>query len=164
MASRTALHDNHNRLVTIFLRKLEYYQGVLFLTSNRGIQFDDAILSRIHLIIEYEDLSKEFRRGLWSTFLARARTMHGPALVEEHDLRRLESLALNGREVGSRAPLCTSHLLTAGQIKNIAAIAHALAEADANQVSYKYLELAAESNRKFSKVFGGERPVDGMYV
>ncbi|OKP09742.1 hypothetical protein PENSUB_4871 [Penicillium subrubescens] len=164
MASRTALHDNHNRLVTIFLRKLEYYQGVLFLTSNRGIQFDDAILSRIHLIIEYEDLSKDFRRGLWSTFLARARTMQGPALVEEHDLRRLESLALNGREVGSRALICTSHLLTARKIKNIAAIAHALAEADANQVSYKYLELAAESSKKFSRVFDRERPVDGMYV
>lgn len=165
MASRTALHDDHNRLVTIFLRKLEYYQGVLFLTLNRGIQFDDAILSRIHLIVEYEDLSKEFRRGLWSTFLARARTMQGPALVEEHDLRRLESLALNGREVGSRALLYTSHLLTImNQIKNIAAIAHALAEADVDQVNYKYLELAAESNKKFSKEFGRERPTDGMYV
>lgn len=100
MASRTALHDSHNRLVTIFLRKLEYYQGILFLTSNRGIQFDDAILSRIHLIIEYKNLTKEFRRDLWSTFLSKACTMQGPALVAEHDLRRLESLALNGREVG----------------------------------------------------------------
>ena len=27
--------------------------------------------------------------------------MQGPAIVEEHELRRLESLALNGREVGS---------------------------------------------------------------
>ncbi|CRL27367.1 unnamed protein product [Penicillium camemberti] len=65
----------------------------------------------------------------------------------KHDLRRLESLALNGRE-----------------IKNIATIAYALAEADASQVSYKYLELAAESNKKFSKEFGRERPVDRMYV
>ncbi|KAI2681206.1 hypothetical protein DTO013E5_9139 [Penicillium roqueforti] len=59
MASRTELHDNHNRLVTVFLRKLEYYRGLLFLTSNRGIQFDEAILSRIHLTIEYEDLTRE---------------------------------------------------------------------------------------------------------
>ncbi|KAF7166805.1 hypothetical protein CNMCM6106_002503 [Aspergillus hiratsukae] len=147
MASRTALHDNHNRLVTIFLRKLEYYQGILFLTSNRGIQFDDAILSRIHLTIEYENLTKEFRRDLWSTFLSKACTMQGPALVEEHDLRRLESLDLNGRE-----------------IKNIAAIAHALAEADVNQVNYKYLKLAAESNKKFSKEFGRRGMVDGMYL
>ncbi|KAI2756919.1 hypothetical protein DTO013E5_44 [Penicillium roqueforti] len=49
---RTSYHDTHNRLMTIFLRKLEYYQGILFLTSNRGIQFDNAILSRIHLVTE----------------------------------------------------------------------------------------------------------------
>jgi hypothetical protein len=103
MEQRTSYHDAHNRLVTVFLRKLEYYQGILFLTSNRGIQFDDAILSRIHLIVKYKDLSREFRGGLWSTFLARARTVRGPAMIEEHDLRRLESLSLNGREVGSRA-------------------------------------------------------------
>ncbi|OQD78753.1 hypothetical protein PENANT_c084G10035 [Penicillium antarcticum] len=147
MASRTELHDSHNRLVTVFLRKLEYYQGMLFLTSNRGIHFDEAILSRTHLIIEYQDLTRDFRRGLWSTFLAKARTMQGPAVVEEDDIQHLESLALNGRE-----------------IKNIAAIAHALAEADTAQVSYKYLELAAESNKKFSKEFGRKGPVDGMYV
>ncbi|KAL2695082.1 hypothetical protein AAEP93_004143 [Penicillium crustosum] len=147
MEQRTSYHDAHNRLVTVFLRKLEYYQGILFLTSNRGIQFDDAILSRIHLIVKYKDLSREFRRGLWSTFLKRARTVQGPAIIEKHDLRRLESLELNGRE-----------------IKNIAAIAHALAEANASQVSYKYLELAAESNQKFSKEFGRQGPADGMYV
>ena len=50
------------------------------------------------------------------------------------------------------------------QIKNITAIAHALAEADVNKVNFKYLELAAESNKKFSKEFGRERPADGMYV
>jgi hypothetical protein len=97
---RTSYHDTHNRLVTIFLRKLEYYQGILFLTSNRGIQFDNAILSRIHLIIKYENLTREFRRDLWSNFLSKAYTMKEPAVVEEHELRRLESLALNRSEVG----------------------------------------------------------------
>jgi hypothetical protein len=82
-------------------------------------------------------------------------------MIVEHDLRRLESLALNGREVGSEALLCTSHRLTSmNQITNIAAVAHALAEADASQVSYKYLELAAESNQKFSKEFGRQE----MYI
>ncbi|KAJ6001018.1 hypothetical protein N7481_001427 [Penicillium waksmanii] len=147
MASRTEFHDSHNRLVTVFLRKLEYYQGVLFLTSNRGIHFDEAILSRTHLIIEYQDLTRDFRRGLWSTFLAKARTMQGPAVVDKDEIQHLESLALNGRE-----------------IKNIAAIAHALAEADTARVSYKYLELAAESNKKFSEEFGRKGPVEGMYV
>lgn len=139
MASRTELHDNHNRLVAVFLRKLEYYRGLLFLTSNRGIQFDEAILSRIHLTIEYENLTRDFRRGLWTTFLFKARTMQGPAMVEEDDIQRLGSLALNGREVNSKL-LGIYHLLTAiNRIKNIAAVAHALAEADKTQVSYRYL-------------------------
>lgn len=110
MEQRTSYHDTHNRLVTVFLRKLEYYQGILFLTSNRGIQFDDAIISRIHLVIKYKDLSKRFRRDLWSTFLARARTFQGPAMTEECDLQRLERLELNGREVGSKR-LGTARLL-----------------------------------------------------
>ncbi|KAJ6170241.1 hypothetical protein N7485_007587 [Penicillium canescens] len=89
----------------------------------------------------------EQRPGLWRTFLSKARTLQGPAVVDEEDIQRLESLALNGRE-----------------IKNIAAVAHALAEADTTQVSYKYLELAAKSNKKFSKEFGRQGPVDGMYI
>ena len=36
MASRTELHDGHNRLVTVFLRKPEYYQGMLFLDPKPG--------------------------------------------------------------------------------------------------------------------------------
>jgi hypothetical protein len=61
---------------------------------------------------------------------------------------------------------CTAyHLLTnREQDQNFAVIAHALAEGDVDQVNYKYLELAAESHKKFSKEFRRERPADGMYV
>lgn len=165
MERRTSYHDTHNRLVTVFLRKLEYYQGILFLTSNRGIGFDDAIMSRIHLVIEYENLTTEFRREIWANFLSKAQTIQGPAIIEDSDLKRLECLALNGREVGFMARSCTAHLLMIiNQIKNLAAIAHALATVDATRVSYKYLELAAESNKKFSGAFGRQSHVEGMYV
>jgi hypothetical protein len=101
--------------------------GILFLTSNRGSQFDDAILSRAHLNIEYENLTGEFRRDLWSTFLSKACTMKGPAVVEEHELQQLESLALYGREVGVRVTaLPFTCQLIENQTKNITAIAHAL--------------------------------------
>jgi SpoVK/Ycf46/Vps4 family AAA+-type ATPase len=33
----------HNSLVSVFLRKLEYYQGIMLLTTNRVRDFDDAI-------------------------------------------------------------------------------------------------------------------------
>ena len=46
---RCALNDlTRNGLVSVLLRKLEYYEGILYLTTNRVAQFDEVILSRIH--------------------------------------------------------------------------------------------------------------------
>jgi AAA+ superfamily predicted ATPase len=42
-----------NGTVSVFLRLLEYYTGVLFMTTNRVDAIEPAILSRIHLTIEY---------------------------------------------------------------------------------------------------------------
>jgi ATPase family associated with various cellular activities (AAA) len=42
-----------NAIVGVFLRLLEYYRGVLFMTSNRDI-IDDAILSRATAWVKYE--------------------------------------------------------------------------------------------------------------
>lgn len=50
---------------TVFLRKLEYYNGILFLTTNRIGKIDQAISSRIHLILHYSRLG---RREIESVF------------------------------------------------------------------------------------------------
>ena len=101
MEQRTSYHDTHNRLVTVFLRKLEYYEGILFLTTNRMIQFDEAIISRIHLTIKYKDLTKEFRREIWKNLLSKAQTFQGPPIVGDDELQLIENFPLNGREVSS---------------------------------------------------------------
>ena len=63
---RRSLHDVHrNALVSVFLRELEYYQGIMFLTTNRVNQIDDAIASRIHLPLKYKSLGLDARRGIW---------------------------------------------------------------------------------------------------
>jgi SpoVK/Ycf46/Vps4 family AAA+-type ATPase len=47
-------NDLHrNSLVSVFLRALEYFPGLLFLTTNRGGTFDEAILSRVHVILHF---------------------------------------------------------------------------------------------------------------
>ena len=57
-----SLHDVHrNALVSVFLRELEYYQGIIFLTTNRVSQIDDAIASRIHLPLKYKSLGLDAR-------------------------------------------------------------------------------------------------------
>ena len=51
--------------MAVFLRKLEYFQGVLFLTTNRKEDFDDAFKSRIHVTIHYPALSNEAQSIIW---------------------------------------------------------------------------------------------------
>lgn len=41
----------------VFLRMLEYYNGILFLTTNRGGVLDEAVKSRVHLNLKYESLN-----------------------------------------------------------------------------------------------------------
>ncbi|OTB15342.1 hypothetical protein K445DRAFT_22832 [Daldinia sp. EC12] len=47
-----------NALVAIFLRILEYYTGILFLTTNRVGDFDEAFASRIHMSLHYPALDE----------------------------------------------------------------------------------------------------------
>lgn len=106
-------HDlERNKLVSIFLRLLEYYEGILFLTTNRVDNIDAAFESRIHLSLEYEELDREARRHVWQTFLTRASN------VGDFTKDQLESLAaveLNGRQI--KNVLKTAQLLASKQEK-----------------------------------------------
>ncbi|KAL3306058.1 AAA family ATPase [Colletotrichum asianum] len=46
-----------NALVGVFLRVLEYYSGILFMTTNRVGALDEAFQSRVHLSLSYPNLS-----------------------------------------------------------------------------------------------------------
>jgi hypothetical protein len=47
--------------VALFLRKVEFFKGVLFLTTNLLNNFNAVILNRIHLKLKYDDLDKSAR-------------------------------------------------------------------------------------------------------
>ncbi|KAH6672437.1 P-loop containing nucleoside triphosphate hydrolase protein [Halenospora varia] len=65
-----SMHDiERNSLVSIFLRLMEYYEGILILTTNRIQSFDEAFKSRIHLAIKYHALSPSYRASLWKSFI-----------------------------------------------------------------------------------------------
>ncbi|KAL8387240.1 hypothetical protein RB595_010054 [Gaeumannomyces hyphopodioides] len=56
--SRREVYDlNRNALVSVFLRVLEYYSGILFLTTNRVGHLDEAFKSRIHISLYYPPLT-----------------------------------------------------------------------------------------------------------
>ncbi|GAB7344609.1 hypothetical protein MBLNU457_3099t1 [Dothideomycetes sp. NU457] len=65
-----SLHElERNKLVSIFLRVLEYYEGIMFLTTNRVNIFDAAFQSRIHISLDYSELTIESRKAVWTNFL-----------------------------------------------------------------------------------------------
>jgi ATPase family associated with various cellular activities (AAA) len=97
---RRSSQDLHrNGLVSVFLRKLEYCTGILFLTTNRVSEFDEAILSRIHLLLRYENLKKKARKNIWKSFLKQAETQNGAVIIGPKHLESLTEAELNGRQV-----------------------------------------------------------------
>lgn len=55
----------HNAIVGVFLRLIEYYQGVLFMTSNRGDIIDDAVISRATAWIKYKLPQPDLLIQIW---------------------------------------------------------------------------------------------------
>jgi hypothetical protein len=104
---RRQVHDIHrNALVSIFLRLLEYFQGILFLTTNRVETFDDAFQSRIHVALKYGQLTAKARKKVWQMFIDIVRTTgeggekgQRVAEISDEQYEMLSRKALNGRQI-----------------------------------------------------------------
>lgn len=55
----------HNAVVAAFLRTLEYFHGLLFMTTNRVKDVDDAIASRMVAMFKYETPDAEQATSIW---------------------------------------------------------------------------------------------------
>ncbi|EMR70898.1 putative aaa family atpase protein [Eutypa lata UCREL1] len=105
MERRSTADLVRNSLVAGFLRALEFYDGILFLTTNRVGSFDDAFISRVHLQLYYPDFDDDQRRQVWQTFvdkLAKERRDTMRLNVDAKDYIRgaeMRALKWNGREI-----------------------------------------------------------------
>ncbi|ELR07645.1 hypothetical protein GMDG_08500 [Pseudogymnoascus destructans 20631-21] len=136
---------NHNSLVSVFLRKLEYYKGIMLLTTNRVRDFDEAVQSRIHVGIKYSPLGVNTRKVIWRSFLEKAKTETGDAVYSDKQLNVLAKHSLNGR-----------------QIKNAVRSAHAIASSDGTHLCYSHLETILEVGKEFENDFRGSGEMANM--
>ena len=118
---------------------LEYYEGVLFLTTNRLEHIDNSFQSRINLAYEYPKLKLEQKRDIWSNFITNLPAFD--AIAKAEILERLPSLAkldLNGR-----------------QIRNIIFTARSLAYSgsDDDQFQYAHVRQIIEHAKKLQEFF-----------
>lgn len=118
MAERNPNDIRRNELVSIFLRELEYFRGIIFLTTNLYHTIDAAFRSRVSLHLLFQSLSREARETVWRKFLARipelktlltqdeetdedvpAKEVALDTPLGEADIYQLSLWQLNGREI-----------------------------------------------------------------
>jgi hypothetical protein len=73
----------------VFLKILEYYEGILLLTTNRVKSIDIAVESRINLAVHFGPMSKADQRRLFKIFLNR---------LEERDIENKAELETWGEK------------------------------------------------------------------
>jgi hypothetical protein len=110
--------------VSIFLRELEYFRGIIFLTTNMYSSIVSAFRSRVSLHLLFASLTPEARMHIWRQFLDRLPPSpqaaaavaslsppdKGPApdmeteeveegVLTDDDIKELGAWQLNGREI-----------------------------------------------------------------
>lgn len=142
---RRAKNISRNGLVSVFLRALEYYRGVLFLTTNRVRSFDSAFLSRIHVALHYKNLGDEDRERIWTHNFDRL----------DRDSRGKIRVATAAREF-----VWTSHEVRAlkwngREIRNAMQTALALAESDSAEEGLATITIGEKHIRAVVKMSKG---------
>ncbi|TBU30370.1 P-loop containing nucleoside triphosphate hydrolase protein [Dichomitus squalens] len=130
---RRSLHDlERNAMVAVFLRHVEYYRGILFLTTNRITAFDEAFLSRIHVALNFSELSVSAKVQVWRSFLTKA----GVSDFDDALVQKLAERDINGR-----------------QIKNACRTAQSLAFSRGESLGFAHLGETLDAMEEFTTEF-----------
>lgn len=140
MEQRQANDIVRNAMVGVFLRLLEYYEGILFLTSNRAKNMDRAFFSRISMAIHFDDLTIEDRETIWTRRL----TLMSVAM-DASEIWNLATAELNGR-----------------QIKNVIRNAMSLAAYEEREVTFDDFALVIDKGVEFKESLHREAEPETM--
>ncbi len=102
-----------NAVVGVFLRVLEYFNGLLFLTTNRVDDIDEAIISRCIAMIRYHPPQRQDRVKIWKVMTEQFGLPVATGLIER--LADIFPLA-TGREIKGLTKLAAKYT----QQKNVA--------------------------------------------
>lgn len=89
-------HRNDNleksAIVGVFLRLFEYFNGIIFFTTNKENSIDEAVLNRVTLKIKYPRLDKLSREKIWKLNLEQAS-------LRIDSISKISEMNINGREI-----------------------------------------------------------------
>jgi hypothetical protein len=129
---RTQVSDAHDRYANIeidyMLQRMEQFDGIAVLATNRKADLDTAFVRRLRFIIDFAPPTADERERLWRLALEGASDIEGRPLVDELDWARLaRDLDLTGAAIKSAAvaaaflacdeggPIAERHVLAAAR-------------------------------------------------
>lgn len=127
LEARAPQDIHRNALVAVFLRLLEYYQGTMFLTTNRADNMDQAFDSRITLCLHFKELPRNDRKKIWVNLLGAAK-VKGVQVTDE----------------------LTNHKLNGRQIKHIIKVAGAMARYHDGPITMDYFRSIIRQRQEFN--------------
>jgi len=154
LEQRTLNDLERNALVSVFLRVLEYYEGILILTSNRVGTFDEAFKSRIQLSLHYENLTNGQRSRIWKNFLNRLKDMDKspPKEVIEpgtREQKKVEPIAIDFEDVDCYMTELAEFEMNGRQIRNAITTARQLAKFRHELMNFGHLKHVITVSSKF---------------
>ena len=107
LESRNPGEVQRNMLFSTFLKFLDGYKGIIFMTTNRVAAIDEAIKSRAHVVLEYPELGSHERYGVWEAMLTREgnssyAVLENTALNELATRERVDGRMIRNVVVGAR--------------------------------------------------------------
>ncbi|CZS94021.1 uncharacterized protein RAG0_04060 [Rhynchosporium agropyri] len=155
MAKRNRTDLRRNAVVSVFLRTLEYYSGILFLTTNRVGSIDPAFKSRIHMSLYFPHLGLEATLKLYQILLDRT--------IAEQKISKKVDFKVKSKEIQKFARSHFKRLEKAGlatwngrQIRNAFQTAITLAEyssrqpgAESTTLGKDQFQIVADASKDF---------------
>lgn len=157
LEQRSLTDLERNALVSVFLRVLEYYEGILILTSNRVGTFDEAFKSRIQLSLHYENLDRSQRQKIWTNFLSRLRDMNNKVTSIEPTTQKTDPIDIDFDDISCYMSELADIEMNGRQIRNAITTARQLAKFKKEQMSYRHLKHVIGVSSKFDKYLEGVR-------
>lgn len=129
LEKRTSENLARNAVVAVFLRLLEYFGGLLFMTTNRGDNLDEAFLSRVTLALHFKKPDQEGQTAIWNGLLKNAGVE-----LSVSEIEKLVQYGVNGRE-----------------IKNAINTGRALAAQDGKPLGFQHIDEVLRTRDQFFK-------------
>lgn len=158
-----------NSLILVFLRVLEYYSGVLFLTTNRIGDFDEAFSSRIHISLHYPVLDYDSTMDIFvlNWRLIRAHLKYKERMLHIDELRitafvadywtKYPNARWNGRQIRNACHTALSLAEFEAQTNDDGVVINPDAEV---RLGVSHIETVADAYLEFMKYLQDVRDAD----